>query len=245
MMTATRFFGFLPGLLGIMLFPSFAGACADCAESGKIGVIVVDMQGDFTILKKGSLAVNGADEAFVQKVEKATRDLARHEFVIFGTQDWHPADHVSFHTNHDGKKPFELIQINGKPQVLWPPHCIQGTENARVLVDNNLFRAIVKKGQDPRYDSYSGFQDDGGAKTEMAKILKRNGIQKVVVYGLATDYCVKATAMDAKKAGFKVIVVEDLCKGVAPDTTKKALEEMTATGITVLKTLDLKKIRDL
>jgi nicotinamidase/pyrazinamidase len=232
------------GLL-VLLLPSFAGACVDCAAFGKIGVIVVDMQGDFTTLKKGSLAVNGTDEAFVKKVEKATVDLARHGFLIFGTQDWHPADHVSFHINHDGKKPFELIQINGKPQVLWPPHCVQGTENARILVDNNLFLAIVKKGQDTRFDSYSGFQDDGGAKTEMAKILKRNGVQKVVVYGIATDYCVKATAMDAKKAGFKVVVVEDLSKGVAPGTTQKALKEMTAAGITVLKTLDLKKIRDL
>ena len=158
---------------------------------------------------------------------------------------WHPADHVSFFTSHEGKKPFELIKVNGRPQVLWPPHCIQGTENARVLVDNNLFLAIVKKGKDTRYDSYSGFQDDGGAITEMAKILKRNGIQTVVVYGIATDYCVKATAMDAKKGGFKVIVVEDLCKGVAPETTKKALEEMKASGITLLKTMDLKKIRDL
>ena len=244
MMNSRRFLCLFLGLLALLL-PSFTGACIDCAAFGKIGVIVVDMQGDFTTLKKGSLAVKGTDEAFVQKVEEATVDLAKHGFVIFGTQDWHPADHVSFHINHDGKKPFELIQVNGKPQVLWPPHCIQGTENARVLVDNNLFLTIVKKGQDTRFDSYSGFQDDGGAKTEMAKILKRNAIQKVVVYGIATDYGVKATAMDAKKAGFKVIVVEDLCKGVAPGTTQKALEEMTAASITVIKTLDLKKIRDL
>ena len=243
-MNSRRFLCLFLGLL-VLLLPSFTGACVDCAAFGKIGVIVVDMQGDFTTLKKGSLAVNGTDEAFVKKVEKTTRDLARHGFVIFGTQDWHPADHVSFYTNHEGKKPFELIQVNGKPQVLWPPHCIQGTENARVMVDNNLFLAIVKKGKDTRFDSYSGFQDDGGAITEMAKILKRNGIQKVVVYGIATDYCVKATAIDAKKAGFKVIVVEDLCKGVAPGTTQKALEEMKAAGITVIKTLDLKKIRDL
>ena len=244
MTKSKRFIGLLLGLLAITLLPSFAGACADCAAFGKIGVIVVDMQGDFTTLKKGSLAVNGTDEAFVNKVEKATQELAKHGFVIFGTQDWHPADHVSFHVNHNGKKPFELIQINGKPQVLWPPHCIQGTENARVLVDNNLFLAIVKKGQDTRFDSYSGFQDDGGAKTEMAKILSRNGIRKVVVYGIATDYCVKATALDAKIAGFTVVVVEDLCKGVAPGTTKKAFKEMAAAGVKIIKTLDLKKIRD-
>jgi len=237
-------FGFFLGLLAITLSLSLAWACSDCSAEGKIGTIVVDMQGDFTTHKKGSLAVNGTDEAFVKKVEEATRELAGHGFVIFGTQDWHPADHVSFFTNHEGKKPFELIQVNGKPQVLWPPHCIQGTENARILVDNNLFLAVVKKGKDSHFDSYSGFQDDGGAETEMAKILKRNGIQKVVVYGIATDYCVKATALDARKAGFKVIVVEDLCKGVAPETTQKALKEMAAAGIKVMKTLNLKEIRD-
>ncbi|MBU1902024.1 MAG: isochorismatase family protein, partial [Proteobacteria bacterium] len=119
------------------------------------------------------------------------------------------------------------------------------TENARVLVDNNLFRAVIKKGQDPKYDSYSGFQDDGGAKTEMDKILKRNTVRKVVVYGIATDYCVRATAIDAADAGYKVIVVEDLCRGVAPETSKKALEEMKAKGITILKELDIEKIKGL
>jgi nicotinamidase/pyrazinamidase len=210
---------------------------------GKIGVIVVDVQGDFTTWKKGSLAVNGTDKAFVEKVQKATETLSKEGYLIFGTQDWHPADHISFYTNHPGKKAFEVIKIEGRTQVLWPPHCIQGTENARVLVDNNLFLAIVQKGRDTKYDSYSGFMDDGGAKTEMDQILKRNGIQKLIVYGIATDYCVKATAIDAADAGYKVFVVEDLCKGVAPDTSAKALKEMKQKGITILKELDLKIIR--
>ena len=211
-------------------------------EAGKTGVIVTDIQGDFTTWKKGSLAVDGADRAFVQKVQNATGTLAKEGCLVFGIQDWHPANHVSFFTNHPGKQAFEVIKIEGKTQVLWPPHCIQGTENARVLVDNNLFMAIVKKGKDPRYDSYSGFQDDGGTETEMDSILKRNGIEKVIVYGLATDYCVKATAIDAATAGYNVTVVEGLCKGVAPDTTKSALKEMKKNGITVLKELNSKKI---
>ena len=211
-------------------------------EAGKTGVIVTDIQGDFTTWKKGSLAVNGADRAFVHKVRNATVTLAKEGCLIFGIQDWHPADHVSFFTNHPGKQAFEVIEIEGKTQVLWPPHCIQGTENARVLVDNNLFMAIVKKGKDPRYDSYSGFQDDGGTETEMDSILKRTGIEKVIVYGLATDYCVKATAIDAANAGYNVTVVEGLCKGVAPDTTESALKEMKKKGITVLKELNSKKI---
>ena len=197
------------------------------------GVIVVDMQGDFTTYKSGSLAVDGTDKAFVEKVEKATVMLSEKGYPIFGTQDWHPENHVSFFSNHKGKKPFEAIQIEDRTQVLWPPHCVQGTQNARVLVDNNLFLAIVKKGQDARFDSYSGFQDDGGAKTEMNRILHKNGIKEVIVYGIATDYCVKATAIDAVDAGYKVTVIEGLSKGVAAETTAKALEEMKARGVEI------------
>ena len=186
-----------------------------------------------------------SDEAYVKKVEEVTQCLKRAGFLIFGSQDWHPMEHISFYTNHPGRKPFETIQIDDRTQVLWPPHCVQGTENARVLPDNNLFLAIVKKGQDPRFDSYSAFQDDGGRKTEMDSILKRNEIGTVVVYGIATDYCVKATALDAIANGYKVIVIEDLCMGVAPDTSAKAWEEMKEKGVTVMKELDIEKIRGL
>jgi nicotinamidase/pyrazinamidase len=206
---------------------------------GKAGVIVVDVQGDFTTLKNGSLACGGTDKAFVDKVEDATRTLSKKGYLIFATQDWHPADHMSFFSNHAGKKPFEAIQIEGRTQVLWPVHCVQGTENARILVDNNLFMAVVKKGKDTKYDSYSGFQDDGGAKTEMDSILKSNGIEKLFVYGIATDYCVKATAIDAADAGYDVTVIEDLCRGVAPETSEKALQEMKGKGITIVKELKL------
>ena len=221
---------FVTGLMAL----SFA---ATCAAQGKTGVIVVDLQGDFTTWKNGSLAVGGTDENFVNAVEKATRELSGRGYPVFGTQDWHPEDHVSFFSNHPGKKPFETMEVNGRTQVLWPPHCVQGTENARVLVDNNLFLAIVKKGRDRRYDSYSGFQDDGGAETGMNRILKRNGISELIVYGIATDYCVKATAIDAARAGFRVTVVESLCRGVSPDTTARAIEEMKAAGVTVVDKL--------
>jgi len=225
--------------VGLGIVFGFLAFSQPALAAGKTAVIVVDLQGDFTTWKDGSLAVSGTDQAFVQRVQQATETLAKKGYLIFGTQDWHPADHVSFYTNHPGKNAFETIEIDGRTQVLWPPHCVQGTENAKVLVDNNLFLAIVKKGQDPRYDSYSGFQDDGGHKTEMDQILKRNGIQKVIVYGIATDYCVKATAIDAADAGYKVMVIESLCRGVAPDTTKAALEEMKSKGITIVKDLDL------
>ncbi len=203
----------------------------------KTGVIVVDIQGDFTSWKNGTLAVPGTDRAFVEEIENATRQLAEKGFLIFGTQDWHPVNHVSFYCNHFKKQPFETIKIDGRTQLLWPSHCVQGTENAEILVDNNLFLAIVRKGQNPKYDSYSGFQDDGGIRTEMNQILKQNGIEKIIMYGIATDYCVKETAVDAIDAGYKVIVVEGLSRGVAPETTERAVQEMKQKGITVVREL--------
>jgi len=212
-------------------------------EIEKIGVIVVDVQGDFTKLRNGSLAVGGTDEAYIKAVEEDTKRLRKGGFPIYTTQDWHPPDHVSFFTNHKDKKAFEMTKVHGKDQVLWPPHCVQKTPGAEVLLDNKLFKAVVKKGMDPQYDSYSGFQDDGGKKTEMDTILKKDKIKKVVVYGIATDYCVRATALDAAAAGYKVIMIKNLSRGVAPDTSQKALDEMKAKGVAVLDDLDLERIK--
>lgn len=207
------------------------------------GVLVVDVQGDFTAWKNGSLAVPGTDRSFVKSIGDSSRNLSQEGYPVFATQDWHPADHVSFYTNHPGKEPFDVIEVEGRNQVLWPPHCVQETENARVLVNNNLFLAIVRKGQDPGYDSYSGFQDDGGRKTELDRVLKGKGITKLIVYGIAIDYCVKATALDAIEAGYGVIVIEALSRGVDPDTAKNALAEMRARGVVLLPDLDLPAIR--
>jgi nicotinamidase/pyrazinamidase len=212
-------------------------------ETAKIGVIVVDVQGDFTKFKNGSLAVEATDDAYVKAVEENTKKLKTAGYPIFATQDWHPANHASFFTNHKGKKAFEVIKLHGKDQVLWPPHCVQKTPGADILLDHKLFKAVVKKGMDFQYDSYSGFQDDGGKKTEMDKILKQDKINKVVVYGIATDYCVKATAIDAAAAGYKVIMIKNLSRGVAPDTSQKAQDEMKGKGIVVLDDLDLAKIK--
>jgi len=212
-------------------------------ETGRIGVNVVDIQGDFTRLKNGSLAVDGTDEAYIKAVEESTKKLKEAGFLIYATQDWHPVNHVSFFTNHPGKKAFDVIRLHQKDQVLWPPHCVQNTPGAEILLDNKLFKAVVKKGMDPQYDSYSGFQDDGGKKTEMNKLLKKDKIKKVVLYGIATDYCVRATALHAAAAGYKVIVIKSLCRGVAPDTSQKAIEEIKAKGIVVLDDLDLERIK--
>jgi nicotinamidase/pyrazinamidase len=219
------------------------GGTAVAAEATRIGVIVVDIQGDFTKLKNGSLAVDGTDEAYIKAVEENTKKLKEAGFPIYATQDWHPKNHASFFTNHKDKKAFDVIKLHGKNQVLWPPHCVQNTPGAEILLDNKLLNAIVKKGMDPQYDSYSGFQDDAGKKTAMDKLLKKEKINKVVVYGIATDYCVRATALDAVAAGYKVIMIKNLSRGVAPDTSQKAIEEMKAKGIVVLDDLDLQKIK--
>ena len=209
----------------------------------RIGVNVVDIQGDFTRLKNGSLAVDGTDEAYIKAVEESTKKLKQAGFLIYATQDWHPVNHVSFFTNHPGKKAFDVIQLYGKDQVLWPPHCVQNTPGAEILLDKKLFKAVVRKGTDPQHDSYSGFQDDGEKKTELDKLLKKDKIKKVVLYGIATDYCVRATALHAAAAGYKVIVIRSLCRGVAPDTSQKALEKMKAKGVVVLDDLDLEKFK--
>jgi len=208
-----------------------------------MAIIVVDLQADFTKAKKGSLAVEGTDDAYVKAVADTTAKLKATGFPVYATQDWHPANHASFAANHPGKKPFDVIKLNGKDQVLWPNHCVQNTPGAEILLDKKLFKATVKKGMDPQFDSYSGFQDDGGKKTEMDKILKKAGIKKVVVYGIATDYCVRATALDAAAAGYKVIMVKNLSRGVAPETSAKALDEMKAKGITVIESLDIAKLK--
>jgi len=202
------------------------------------GAVVVDVQGDFTEWKGGSLAVPNSGEPYVRSVEAATRRLQKVGFLIFATQDWHPPDHISFAVNHPGLKPFDVITVDGKRQVLWPPHCVQGSENARILVNNNLFLAVVKKGQNPAFDSYSGFQDDNGTKTEMDAILRLNSVTHLLIFGIATDYCVRATAADALSAGYQVAVVKDLCRGITPVTTTKALKSLAQQGAHVAQRLE-------
>ncbi|NDY73221.1 bifunctional nicotinamidase/pyrazinamidase [Desulfobacter hydrogenophilus] len=196
-------------------------------------VVVVDIQADFTQAMQGSLAVGDADREYLNAAETQTRRLKALGYPIYATQDWHPANHISFFSNHDNAKPYDVIEIEGRQQVLWPPHCVQDTANARILMDESLFTAIVKKGMDPAFDSYSGFFDDGKKETGLADILKNAGIKKLIIYGLATDYCVKATVMDAIMLGFDVTLIKDLCRGVTPESTAAALEEMKAAGVDI------------
>jgi len=203
-------------------------------HTDQTGVVVVDVQGDFTGLKQGSLAVEKTDQAYIDKVVEVTQKFYSKGYKLFATQDFHPENHISFYTNHDNKAPYDTIEIDGRSQVLWPPHCVTGTQNAEVLIDNSLFTAIVQKGTRPDYDSYSGFFDDGGAKTDLDDILRSHGLTTLIMYGLATDYCVMATAMDALASGYSVFLMEDLCRGVERETTRSALEKMRSAGVEMI-----------
>ena len=203
------------------------------------GVVVVDVQADFTELKSGTLAVPGTDILYVEAVETATRQFLQQGLPVYYTQDWHPADHVSFFTNNPDTEPLQVIDIDGRPQVMWPPHCVQNTTGAEILIAAEGSTKTVRKGMNVKYDSYSGFADDGGRQTELDSLLRKDGINNLIIYGLATDYCVKATAIDAVAAGYKVTVIDGLSKGVAPETTAQALEEMKTKGIMVKAELNM------
>ena len=214
----------------VLLAAMVPGAAAGPDTKGGWAVIVIDVQPCF--VEGGSLAVSGADDAYVAKVQRDTKWLYGNGYLIFGTRDYHPPDHISFASNHPGHNLFEVIELpDGRHQVLWPDHCIQTAGDSSMLVDNNLFFELVKKGQNPLFDSYSAFQDDGGAKTELDSILQAKGVTHLVVYGIATDYCVYASVMDAVELGYSVTVVEDLIRGVAPETSAAVIEEMKAAGV--------------
>jgi nicotinamidase/pyrazinamidase len=199
----------------------------------KTAVVVVDLQPDFTEHHQGSLSVAGADRAYLEKVIEQTRQYKDQGLPVYATQDWHPADHVSFASNNPGTDPMSIIEIEGRGQIMWPDHCVQGESGADLLLPDELIDLVVRKGQDTNYDSYSGFADDGGATTGLEDLLKRDGVTDLIVYGLATDYCVKFTVLHAIEAGFKVTVILDLCRGVAPDTTLAAIDEMRDQGATI------------
>ncbi len=202
------------------------------------GVIVVDIQGDFTQLMDGPLSVPGTSLDYLHKISKAIDQVKGLGIPLFASQDWHPADHISFYTSHPGKKAFDKISLQGKEQILWPPHCVQGTSGADLLIDPNSFKAVIRKGWDPWHDSYSCFQDDAGQETELNGILKSEGIKKLVIFGIATDYCVRWTALDGLDRGYKMVVIKSLCRGVDPITIAQALEEVRKKGAIIIDDLE-------
>ena len=160
--------------------------------------------------------------------------------LVVATQDWHPANHGSFAANHSGKNVFEQIDLNGLPQTLWPVHCVQGTPGAELAIglQRERIAKIFPKGTDAGIDSYSGLNDNGHRKsTGLGEWLKAKGVAEVFVCGLATDYCVKFTALDAAQLGFKTHFIEDASRGVnlQPNDVKNAIAEMSRAGIAVVQ----------
>jgi nicotinamidase/pyrazinamidase len=200
-------------------------------------LILVDIQNDF--LPGGSLAVPEGDKI----IPVANRLQAAFPLVV-ATQDWHPLNHGSFAANHPGRKPFEQIDLNSLPQTLWPIHCVQGTRGAELAKDLQRERItkIFHKGTDAGIDSYSGLYDNGHRKsTGLGEWLKAKGVTEVYVCGLATDYCVKFTALDAAQSGFKTYFIEDASRGVnlQPDDVKSAIAELKRAGIGICHSSEL------
>jgi nicotinamidase/pyrazinamidase len=222
------------------------GLIAPASAGKKAAVLVVDLQADFTTTHQGSLTAEGTDQAYLNEVAQAAEELKKAGLPMYATQDWHPADHMSFAANHQGKKPFDTIELpQGNTQILWPVHCVQDSQGAEILLDQSLFAKIVKKGMDPKFDSYSGFKDDGGAETALDQTLKTAGINTIIIFGIASDYCVKATVMHGLEAGYKVVVIQNLCRGVAPDTSAKAWQDMEKAGAVLWPGLDIAGVQKL
>jgi nicotinamidase/pyrazinamidase len=193
-------------------------------------LLLVDIQNDFC--PGGALAVPHGDEV----VAVANRLGPRAKLVV-ATQDWHPPNHGSFASTHPGKKPFEMGELSGAGQVLWPDHCVQETPGAAFHAGLTVpIARVVRKGTNPAIDSYSGFFDNGRADTGLTEYLRQQGVRELAVLGLATDYCVRATALDAIGLHFGVVLVEDGCRGVErePGDVQRALDEMRGRGVRIM-----------
>lgn len=194
-------------------------------------LILVDLQNDF--LPGGALGVPGGDEV----IPLANRLMDDFEIIV-ATQDWHPPDHGSFAANHPGRQVFESIDLSGLPQTLWPVHCVQGTPGAEFApgLDAGRITRVFRKGTRPEVDSYSGLFDNGRRhSTGLAEWLREQGVTRVIVCGIATDYCVKFTALDAVAEGFDVTLHLPACRGVdlQPGDIAAAVEAMREKGVRI------------
>lgn len=202
-------------------------------------LILVDLQNDF--LPTGALPVPGGHAV----IPVANRAIASGRFdLIVATQDWHPRDHGSFAANHPGRKPGDVITLDGLEQMLWPVHCVQQTPGAAFAPGLAVERIahIFQKGTDPGIDSYSGFFDNGHRKaTGLGDFLRERRVARVFVLGLATDYCVKFTVLDACELGFDVTLIEDGCRAVnvRPGDDARAISAMRTAGAKIAASIEL------
>lgn len=200
----------------------------------KTALIIVDVQNDFC--EGGALEVKNGNEVIVVINEL----IKTNKFdEIIATQDWHPKNHKSFASNHKNKNVYDVIKLNGITQVLWPDHCVQRKKGSRFHKDLNLDKKfkIFKKGTNPEIDSYSGFYDnDHKSSTGLSEYLKKKKVEKVYITGLATDYCVKFTAIDSIKEGFSTFVIKDAVKGVNINKrdSQIAFADMKIAGVRLL-----------
>ncbi len=199
-------------------------------------LLVIDVQNDFC--PGGALAVPLGDEV----IAPIHRVAPRFEHIVL-TQDWHPADHCSFAASHPGKEPFDSIQIAYGPQTLWPPHCVQGTGGAEFHPALALTRAelILRKGFRPQIDSYSAFfENDRSTPTGLAGYLRDRGLKRVFLAGLAYDYCVAYSALDARRLGLPAFVLRDACRAIGLNGSVAAMDsEFAKAGVTVLDSGEL------
>jgi nicotinamidase/pyrazinamidase len=196
-------------------------------------LLLVDIQNDF--LPGGALGVPGGD-----KVIPLANALQEQFELVVASQDWHPPDHGSFAANHPGRRPGEVIELNGLPQILWPVHCVQNTPGAALApgLETRRIERVFHKGTDASIDSYSALFDNGHRKaTGLGGFLKARGVTDLFIAGLATDYCVKYTALDAVALGLQTHVIEDACRGVnlKPGDVARALAEAEAAGVQITR----------
>ncbi len=203
----------------------------------RTALILVDVQNDF--LPGGALAVPEGDE-IVPLINKLQAQFD----LVLATQDHHPANHGSFAANHRGHQPGEVIDLDGLSQILWPVHCVQGSHGAAFSNDLDMKKVtkVFTKGENPNIDSYSGFFDNGKRqKTGLGDYLKERRVDRVYIVGLATDYCVKFTALDAVDLGFDTYVIKDATRAVnlQPGDFEKSLLEMEKAGVKVIESIDV------
>ena len=194
-------------------------------------LLLIDIQNDF--IPGGSLAVPGGDEIIA-----IANDLQSRFEVVVATQDWHPQNHKSFASNHPGKNVFDVTDLNGLNQVLWPNHCVQGSRGAEFsnALNMNRVEAIFRKGTDSEIDSYSGFYDNGHRKsTALGEYLKGKQVTEVYIVGLAADYCVYYTAKDAIAEGFSTYIIEDAVRAINDDGFLQAKADIVNNGGTIIQ----------
>ena len=212
-------------------------------DKDRSALLIVDVQTDF--LPGGSLPVGGGDEIVAPIADLMAAELFR---LTVATQDWHPPEHISFASNHPGRKPFDKIDLYGHEQVLWPDHCVQQTVGAALhpAIPWARASAIVRKATDAAVDSYSALRNNwdpkgGRPPTGLTGYLKNRGAEEIFICGLALDFCVKWTAEDALHEGFQVTVIWDLCRSLDPRGDDQLRRELSAIGVGIVTAQEMRR----